>query len=62
MTQLALVAYAGKNCGGVQGRGSGGGAAGTPENFRKFAKKFTKKIATNAEFLPNLQKYFKTMR
>ena len=46
------MAYAGKNFGGVQGRGSGlvGGPGGltlprTPENFRKFAKKFPKKIA-----------------
>ena len=50
------VAYAGKNFGGVQGygrpsRGPGDGARPrTPENFRKFAKKFLKKIAKNALF------------
>ena len=47
---LESVAYAGKNFGGVQGRGSGlvrgpgGGAPRTPENFRKFAKNSRRKL------------------
>ena len=36
--------------------GPGGGAPRTPENFRKFAKKFLKKIAKNAIFSAILQK------
>ena len=49
---------------GVQGygrprRGSGGVAPGTPENFRKFAKIFIKKIAKNALFWPTFQRKFK---
>ena len=47
---------------GVQGRGSGGGASRTPDNVRKFAKKFLKKMAKNGVFSPILQKSFKTMR
>ena len=54
--RLASVAYAGKNFGGgfkvLAGLvgGPGGGAPRTPENFRKFAKNFLKKIAKNALF------------
>ena len=52
---------------GVQGygrprRGSGGVAPLTPENFRKFAKKFLKKIAKRGVFSPILQRNFKTLR
>ena len=55
------MAYAGKNFGGFKVMagfvgGPAGGAPGTPENFRKFAKKFRKKIATNALFEHILQK------
>ena len=44
------MAYAGKNFGGFKVMaglvgGPGGGAPRKPENFRKFAKKFLKKIA-----------------
>ena len=60
------MAYAGKISGGVQGYGrprsrSGGGTPLTPENFRKFAKKFLKKIAKNAVFSPILQKKFENL-
>ena len=65
---LHPVAYAGKNFGegGIQGfgrprMGSGGGAPRTPENFRKFAKKFSeencKKCTILAYFSKNLRNH-----
>ena len=42
--------FGGNILGGRPGRGSGGGAPRTPENFRKFAKKIIKKITINAQF------------
>ena len=62
---MGAVAYAGKNfvgfkvlAGLVGGPGrEGGGAARTPENFRKFAKKLLKKIE-NWEFFEKILKIF----
>ena len=47
--------------GGFKVGGPGGGAPRTPENCRKFAKKFPKKIAKITVLSHILQKDFKTI-
>ena len=49
-------------CGCRPRRGSGGGALRTPDTFRKFAKKYLRKIAQNELFYHIFQNSLKTMR